>query len=185
MRTKKITLFYELTQKEIRPPAPEKLALKDAWLKEIQMSIPADWEPKIVKVEYQLYNPETSKLRKFFEGPVVEWYVIQATDMLEGRPARSLITQYREDLLMDALGYDIKLLGGQSERRRESTTNFTDTQQWNDMLALLKETHFDPQGYEMPDSDAFWKMAEAIGYDQAKEESIKNLQQRLTKKLST
>lgn len=185
MRTKKITLFYEIGKDGIRPPAPEKIALKDAWLKEIQMGIRSMWEPKTVRVIYQLYNPETGKLRKFFEGPVVEWYVIQATDMLEGRPARSLLDQYREDLLMDALGYDIKLLGNQTERRRESTTNFTDTQEWNDLLQLLKETHFDPNGYEMPDSDQFWKMADGLGYERAKEESIKQLQSRLQKKLST
>lgn len=184
MRTKKIVLFYEITPKEIRPPAPEALERKDAWIKEIQRSVPADYEPKMVRVTYQLYNPEVQKLRKFFEGPVVEYFTIQTRDMLEGRPTKEQKDETRETLLSDALGYDVQLIG-KTERRRESTSDFTDTQQWNDMLAELKETHFDPNGYEMPDSDEFWKLSEVIGYGRAQEESIKNLQSRLRKKLST
>lgn len=184
MKTRKITLFYEITPTAVRPPTPEQLARKDEWLKEIQRSVPSEWDPKMVRVSYELFNPETQKIRKFFEGPVVEYFAIQTNDMLTGRPSRSQLDEVRETLLSDALGFDVHLIG-KVERRRKSTSDFTDTQQWNDMLAELKETHFEPNGYEMPDSDEFWKLSEGIGYERAKEESIKSLQQRLARKLST
>lgn len=184
MRTKKITLFYEITPSKVKPPSPEKLARKDEWIKEIQKTVPSEWDPKMVRVVYELYNPETQKIRKFFEGPVVEYFTIQTNDMLTGRPTRSQLDETRETLLSDALGFDVHLIG-KIERRRKSTSDFTDTQEWNDLLNELKETHFEPNGYEMPDSDEFWKLSEAIGYERAKEESIKNLQARLQKKLST
>lgn len=184
MRTKRITLYYELTPKEIIPPKPEAIARKDAWIKEIQRGIEADWKPVQIRVEYRIFNPEVEAQRKFFEGPVVEFYTIQTKEMLEGRPSKAQNDEVRETILSDALGYDVQLLG-RTERRRTSTTDFTDTQRWHDFFEEIRETHFEPNGYEMPDSKAFWEMAEKIGYDKAKEESIKQLQARMRRKLDS
>jgi hypothetical protein len=184
MRTKSITLYYALTQKEVIPPKPEALERKEEWIRQLQKTVKADWEPVTIKVIYKIHNREVEKQRKFFNGPVVEYWVIQKCELLDGRPTRALITRARETLLADALGYKIKLWDKEVTRRK-STAEFTDTQEWNDLFETLRETEFEPNGYEMPKSEDFWELSKAVGYDKAKDQMIEKLQGRIKKKLST
>lgn len=57
---------------------------------------------------------------------------------------------------------------------------------WKDQNGQKQEdAEFDPNGYEFPESEYFWKMADAYGYEKAKDEAIKGLQKRLAAKLCT
>jgi len=181
MKTRKIVLWYQVTKQGIIPPKQESVARKDTWIEEIKKRIQADWLPMMIEVTYRLVNPEVEKQRKFFNGPVVEYYAIQNDNILTGEVAPERIKRYRETILDEALGFNVELIN-RSIRRRKSTADFTDTQQWSDFLEELKETIFEPQGYEMPDSKLFWELAKQYGYDQAKEISIQKLQERLQKK---
>lgn len=183
MKTKKITLFYQIGRDETWPPTPVALARKQAWLDEIGRSIRKASELRIVRVTYELFNPEVEQQRKFFNGPVVEYYAIQSGD-IKGPVTREVIDRYRETMLSDLLGYELELVN-RKERRRKSTADFVSTQQWHDFLERLREEVFEPQGYEMPDSEAFWEMAKKYGYNQAKVVAIEQLQKRIAAKLST
>lgn len=181
MRTKSITLYYHAKKEEIVPPAPEAIARKDEWIKQLQKEVKADWDPITIKVTYKIHNREVERQRKFFNGPVIEYWVIQKDDMLEGRPGRTEIARARETILSNALGYKVELWD-RTETRRKSTADFTDTQDWHDFLETLRETEFEPNGYEMPDSEGFWELAKKIGYDKAKDAIIEQLQRRLKAK---
>lgn len=177
MQTKKITLYYSLTPTKIYSPGPGELERKEQWLREIQSTVPAEWNPITVRVTYQIYNPETEQQRKFFEGPVVEYWLIQGSEIFEEEElTTTLKRKARETLLMQVLGYNVETMTG-SERRRKSTTDFTETQQWHDFLETLRETEFDPQGYRFPDSEEFWKMEAAYGYEKAKTMAIEKLKE--------
>jgi len=178
MRTKKITLYYSVTQTQVIPPGPGELQKKEKWLEMLKSTVKSDWEPKTVRVTYQEYNPEVDQQRKFMNGPVLEYWIIQSQDILDGDVSPELKRKGRETLLDRTLGYDIELLEGKARRRR-STTDFEDTQQWHDFLEMLKETEFDPNGYEFPESEYFWKLAEGYGYEKAKEVAIKKLQEKM------
>lgn len=182
MKTKKITLYYSVTTREIIPPGPGELQRKDQWLREVQASVEADWKPKTVRVIYQLYNPETEQQRKFLEGPVVDYWLIQSQDLIDQEITPLMKRKARETLLDRTLGYDVELID-RTVRRRRTTTDFTETQQWHDFLEMLRETEFEPNGYEFPDSEEFWKMADAYGYEKAKSVAIEQLQKRLKAKL--
>lgn len=182
MKTKKITLYYSVGTRAITPPGPGEIERKDQWLREVMASVEADWKPKTVRVIYHLYNPEIEQQRKFLEGPVVEYWLIQSQDILQGDPTPATKKKARETLLDRVLGYDVELID-RTVRRRRTTTDFTETQQWHDFLEMLRETEFEPNGYEFPDSEYFWKMAEAYGYDKAKAVAIEKLQERLRAKL--
>jgi len=184
MRTKKITLYYRVTTRQVIQPGPGEMERKESWLRILQSQVKSDWEPKTVRVTYEEYNPETDRQRKFFNGPVVEYWIIQMSDRLSGEVTSHEKKIGRETLLDKALGYEVELMD-RKVRRRRSTTDFEDVQQWHDFLEELKETEFDPNGYEFPDSEYFWKMADAYGYEKAKDEAIKGLQKRLSAKLST
>lgn len=184
MRTRKIKLYYQLTQKEIFPPPEASLARKDAWIKDIQRSIEADEKYKTIEVTYREVNQHIEQQRKFFNGPVVDYWTIQSQEILEGEVPRMMHDQARETLLSNVLGYNVQLLD-RVERRRKSSADFTETQEWNDFLETLRETEFEQQGYEMPDSKAFWGMAQKYGYDQTRGMAIKELQRRLKNRLST
>lgn len=180
MATKKITLWYTATKSGIIPPPEKAIERKDAWLKVILASIAAEWTPMMIEVTYRLVNPEIEQQRKFFEGPVVEYFALQNDGLPEELSAdRRKI--YREEILDEVLGYNVQLLK-REVRRRKSTTDYTDTQQWHDFLEEVKETIFEPNGYEMPDSKAFWELAKEVGYEQAKTISIEKLRERLSKK---
>lgn len=185
MRTKKITLYYQVTKTEILPAKPEAIERKNSWIREIQKEVEADWKPIIIEVTYRIRNREVERLRKFFEGPVVEYWLIQRSEILEGRPENAMLKRARNTLLYNALGYEVELLDGTKQRERSSTSDFTDTQEWVDFLETLRETEFEPNGYEMPDSKVFWELAEKHGYDQAREVVITQLQERLKKKLAS
>lgn len=183
MRTKKIILYYRLDPKTVTAPPPQDLARKDEWLKEIQRTM-KEKDTVIIRLTYEIFNPEIKQIMKFFNGPVVEYYAIQNEDMLKGRPSRTMIEMYRETILDEALGYDIQLVD-KKVRRRKSTADFLETQKWSDFLETLRETQFEPQGYEFPDSEHYWGIAEKAGEEQAREVVIKQLQERLKAKLST
>lgn len=157
---------------------------KDEWIKSIQRGIEADEKFKTIEVTYREFNPHIEKQQKFFNGPVVDYWTIQNREILEGEVPRIMRDQARETLLSNALGYDVQLLD-RVERRRKSSADFTEIQEWNDFLETLRETEFEPQGYEMPDSTIFWDMAKKYGYDQARGMAIKELQRRLKNRLST
>lgn len=183
MRTRKISLFYNVTRTEIIPPPSPVLVRKDAWLKELQASVEADWAPRIVKLTYEIFNPEVEQQRKFFNGPVVEYYAIQNDNLTSGEMAPERKKRYREQILDELLGFDVHLVN-RVVRRRKSTGDFRDTQVWHDFLEELREALFDPNGYEFPDSKAFWELAEKVGYDQAKDVATKQLQEKLKRKLA-
>lgn len=182
MRTRKITLWYTIDRDgKLVPLKEEAVARKETWLKELGKRARADQSPMMVAVEYRLSNPEVERIRKFFNGPVVEYYAIQNDNVLTGEVAPERLKRYREQILDEVLGFDVELLD-RTVRRRKSTADYTDTQDWTDFLETLKETLFDPNGYEMPDSKAFWDLAKSIGYDQARAVNIQKLQERLQKK---
>ncbi len=181
MRTSRITLFYQLTQTGIIPPVHVEIERKDNWIKEIQKTIEADWKPRIIKVIYEMFNPEIEKQRRFFEGAVIDYYAIQNSDILKGSPDTETHKKYREEILDEMLGYDFRTVN-KIIRKRKSTTDFKTVQKWNTFLQTLEETLFDSAGYIFPDSENFWELTKKYGYDQAKRISIETLQAKLKKK---
>lgn len=181
MRTSRITLFYSLTQNEVIPPATVEIERKDNWIKEIQKTIEADWKPLIIKVVYEMFNPEIERQRRFFEGACVSYYAIQNMDMLTGAPDTETLKKYREEILDEMLGYDYKTVN-KIIRKRKSTKDFKTVQVWNTFLQTLEETIFNHAGYEFPDSKNFWEITKKYGYEQAKRIVIEQLQARLSKK---
>ena len=181
MRTSRITLFYSLTQTEIIPPAAVEIERKDRWIKEIQKTIEANWKPLIIKVVYEMFNPEIEKQRRFFEGACVDYYAIQNDNILKGTPNTQTHSMYRKDILDQMLGYNVQLTN-RVIRERKSTRDFKTVQAWSNFLNTLQETLFDSAGYEFPDSEHFWELTKKHGYDQAKRISIEQLQGRLVKR---
>lgn len=182
MKTKKISLYYGVTSREVIPPGPGEIERKDYWIKQVQSTVEADWKPKTVKVTYELYDPEVDQMRKFLNGPVVDWWIIQSQDILNGDVSPELHKIGRETLFDKTLGYDVEIIGG-TTRKRGSTGDFTDVQKMHDFLEMLRETEFEPNGYEFPKSEDFWKLADAYGYDKAKKVSIELLQRRIRGKM--
>lgn len=154
-------------------------------MKGVQNEIAEAAETRQVKVTYEMHNPDVDKQRRFFNGPVVEFFTIQSTDAFDYRPQSAELKQYRELLLFNMLGFDMELPGGEKVKQRKSTVTFQSTQKWHTFLEELKETYFDPNGYEMPDSEEFWSLADEHGYFQAQALSIEKLQRKLRAKLST
>lgn len=182
MKTKKITLYYNVTPSKIIPPSKGELDKKEYWLAEVQATVPSEWQSKTVRVTYELYDIDVDKMRKFLNGPVIEYWIIQSQEIHSGEISPSIKKKGRETLFDRALGYDVQMIDGKARRRR-STADFTQVQEMHDFLEMLRETEFEPNGYEFPDSEQFWKMAEAYGYDRAKGEAIKALQGRMTARL--
>lgn len=184
MKTKKIKLFYTVSDTETFPPPAAALARKDEWIDEVKRSIAKAGETRLIELQYRVVNPDVERLQKFFNGPVVEYWLIQSKEIMEGDPPAAQLKQARETLLSNVLGYDVVLMD-RTERRRKSTADFDDTQDWNDFLESLRETEFDPQGYEMPDSKLFWELVEKYGYNIAKGMVVMELRRRLKTRLST
>lgn len=183
MKTKKITLYYSLSSRKVLPPSSAEIERKDYWIKEVQSTVESDWKPKTIRVTYEVYDPEVDKMRKFLNGPVLEYWIIQSQEILVGDIEPRIRKLGRETLFDKVLGYDVETLSGKS-RARKSTKDFTDTQQMHNFLEVLRETEFEPNGYEFPNSNDFWEMANVLrSYEKAKEESIKQLQSRLRAKL--
>lgn len=183
MRTKKIVLYYALTQEEIFPPSASELKRKEDWIQSVQQSIPPH-EAKQVKLTYELSDPEVIRQQRFFNGPVIDYYIIQNENLTDRTPVHEERKRYRNTILYDMLGYTVQLNGRTTEERK-STSTFTDKQKWHSFLEELRETYFEPNGYEMPDSEQFWALEKKYGYDQAQSASIEQLQRKLTHKLST
>lgn len=177
-------MFYTLTRDEVFPPSASEVRRKDEWVKGVQNEIAGPAETRQVKVSYEMHNPEIDKQRRYFNGPVVEYFTVQSTDALEHRPQSAELKQYRELLLFEMLGYDLELPDGKIHRQRKSTASFQSVQKWHTFLEELRETMFEPQGYEMPDSEQFWALAEKHGYDNAQAIAIEHLQKKLRHKLS-
>jgi len=184
MKTKKITLYYSVTSREVKAPGPGDMNRKDYWIKELQSTVQSDWQPKTVRVTYEVYDIEVDKMRKFLNGPVIEYWIIQSQEIHTGDIDSRTKKLGRETLFDKALGYDVQLVNG-SARRRRSTADFTQVQEMHDFLEMLRETEFEPNGYEFPDSEYFWKMSDAYGYDGAKGEALKQLQSRMRARLGT
>lgn len=180
MKTKKLTLIYKLTQTAVIPPAAEIVERKDEWLHDIQKTVEAEWKPAMVKVTYELVNYEIERIRKFFNGPVVDYYAYQNEHQTEGEITPAMKKRYREDILDQALGYDVELIK-KTVRRRKSTSDFATTQKWTDMLQFIQENLFDQAAYEFPDSEHFWELAKQYGYERAKSIAIGQLQERMLK----
>lgn len=179
-----MTLWYTLEiDGTITPPNDSVIARKEAWLKDL--SHRACGERKALKIanEYRLSNPEVEDIRKFFNGPVVEYYAIQNDSLIEGELDSARKKKYREQMLDEILGFDVELID-RTKRDRKSTGDFIETQQWNDMLAEMKESLFDPSGYEMPNSKDFWELVKQVGYNQAHDIKIKQLQKNVKIKLN-
>lgn len=166
------------------PPPAAHVARKDQWIREVQKTVEAAWKPKIIRVIYELFNPEVEQQRKFLNGPVVDYWVIARMEILDRKPTAAEHRKARETLLDKALGYDVELLD-RTVRRRKSTADFVEVQEMHDFLEMLRETEFEPNGYEFPDSEAFWDLAKKHGYDKAKDVAIEQLQARITKKLAS
>jgi len=177
-------LFYTLTREDIWPPYPSDLKRKEDWVKAVQQEIAKPGETRLIKVKYEMHNPEIDRIMKFFNGPVIEYFVIQSTDMVEGRPEPAVLDQYREMLLLDALGYDTNLPDGRVIRQRKSTATFQSVQRWCNFLEEIKEIYFEPNGYEMPDSDEYHILEDGFGKDRATEICIERIQKKLMAKLS-
>ena len=178
MKTKKIVLFYSVTNKEVIPPKKTALDRKDDWLNTLMKTIEAEWKPRIVRVTYEIFNPEVEQQRKFFNGPVVEYFGVQHEDKYDGELSNDQKKRVRETLLDWGLGFDVELVD-RVVRRRKSTGDFIETQQWNDLLENLREGIFEEHGYEFPKSEDFWKLSRQYGYDKAKKIAIENLQKRM------
>ncbi len=183
MLTKSITQFFKVTPNGVEHPTPEANARKEEWLRIIQRTIVTKEKPVILKSVTTIHNPQIENMVKFFNGAVVDYYLIQSKDLLSGELPLIMRKQAREELLDSAMGYELKMLT-KTSRRRKSTADFTNTQQWNDLLKKLEETEFEPNGYEFPNSEEFWKLVSKHGYTEAKEASIQQLRDKM-KKLST
>lgn len=181
MITKKIVLYYKITDTEIFHPDPLAIQKKEEWIKANQRTISKPGEIRTIRLTYELFNPEVEDQRKFFNGPVVEYFAIQSGEIMSGELSKDIRDRYRESILSQILGYEVLLIEGK-ERRRTSTSEFTDTQQWHDFLERLRETLFEPEGYEMPISEEFWKLSQKYGYDRAKKISIDKLRERIKAK---
>lgn len=181
MKTKSITLFYSVTQNEIIPPAILELERKDRWLSDVKKSVEADWKPQIVRVKYDLFDPEIANQMRFFNGTCVKYYAIQNESITAGLPEAELLKRYREEILDEMLGYDVSLVT-RTVRRRKSTADFKTVQRWHTFLNTLQETIFDSAGYDFPDSKEFWELVKKYGYDEAERISVEQLQKRMIKK---
>jgi hypothetical protein len=144
--------------------------------------VPADWRWYIVRVTYELINPEIEQQRKFFNGVVVLYYAIQNSDIIVGEPDTETLKKYREEILDELLGYDYATVT-KVLRKRPSTGDYTTTQEWSNLLTLCEETLFDDAGYLFPDSEEFWKLAKSLkSYDAARNVVMNRLQEYITKK---
>ncbi len=182
MKTKKITLWYTIDMEgNIYPPAKEVVEKKDMWLKEVRNQAIGQATTIVVANEYRMANPEVEQVRKFFNGPVVEYYGIQNDDLFEGELTPARHKQYRKQILDELLGFNVELVD-RTIRERKSTSDYTETQQWTDLIEEAKETLFEPNGYEIPESKTFWELSKQIGYDQAHTVLIKKLQDKLKAK---
>ena len=183
MRTKSITLFYKATQQEIVNPPIKDLERKERWIQEVQNSVEADYKPITIKVKYELFNPEVLDQIKFFNGTVIMYYAIQNEEMLGKIPDRAMLDDYRELILDEMLGYDLRVIK-KTIRKRKSCSDFKTVQAWNNFLKKLEEDMFENSGYDFPDSEEFWELEAEVGYEEAKKISIQNLQNRLAKRIN-
>jgi hypothetical protein len=174
MRTKSITLLYQVTQKEIFPPAAKDLARKENWLEEVKHSVEADYKPLLVKVHYEIFNPEVDQLRAFFHVCVL-YYCMQNLELTDREPTNEELRDYRSDLLDEMLGYDVKT-ARRVIRERKSTADLKTTTAWLKLLNELEETLFFDAGYEFPDSKEFWENVKKYGHARTKAMAIEHLQ---------
>lgn len=181
MKTKSITLYYNITPNEIISPSALEISRKEEWIKSIQKTIPSEVEYETIRVQYELFNPHIQDLQRFFNGTVVMYYCIQNDDMIIGEPTSERLAQYREEILDELLGYDYKTVN-KVIRKRKSTTELKSVQAWNNLIKLAQETLFENAGYEFPDSEAFWELVNKVGHDEAKRESRIRLQNNLAKR---
>lgn len=177
MKTKRVTLVYQVTQKEIFQPPKREVARKDEFIKTVQRSVKSDHEPVQIKVTYEIYNPDIEKLRSFFHT-CVKYYAIQNLDLVDREPTSEEFEQYREEILDELLGYDYQTVN-KVVRKRPSTSDYKDTQPWLTLLQEMEETLFAQAGYDFPDSKRFWELVKLYGHSTANTISIKQLQSKI------
>jgi uncharacterized protein (UPF0335 family) len=181
MKTKEISLIYKLTPTEVISPSEIDIQRKEEWIKQSQATVESEWQPKMIKVTYKLFDPAIEDQRRFFEGACVKFYAIQNMDLKEGEPSSGMLKEYREYILDEMLGYDHKAVT-KIIRMRKSTSDFKDVQTWNNFLKTLEETLFESAGYRFPDSEHFWELVKKHGYYEADRIVLNELQTWLTKK---
>ena len=179
MRTKKIALFYQVTQDEVFSPAIREIERKELWIKEVQKTVEAPHKPKIIKATFEVFDSEVMRQSRFFNGTCVLYYAIQNMD--GDVPDNKVLKMYREQLLDEALGFNLQL-SDRTIRKRKSTSDYKSVQAWNTFLKTVQETIFDDAGYEFPDSKVFWEDVENYGQEQAKKIAIERLQKNISKK---
>ncbi len=180
MTTKKLALFYQLTQKEVIPPSTKELERKDKFIKQVQKSVEVEYKPKMMKVTYEVFNPELNEMRKFFHT-CVKYYAIQNMGLTDRDLSTEEYKQYREELLDELLGFDFHTVN-KVIRKRTSTSTYKEAEEWHTLLKELQETVFDSSGYTFPDSKTFWRQVSVLGYSKAQGIAIKSLQNKLKKK---
>ena len=181
MRTKKLTLYYKIEPGRVVPPDVKDTERKEEWIREIQKRTPSVWQPHLIKVTYELFNPEVENQQRFFHTCVL-YYAIQDMDMTEGRPDSATLKKYREEMFCGLLGYDERLVN-KTIRKRKSTSDFKSVQKWNEFLNELQETAFDNAGYIFPDSEHYWEMVKKYGHKEGKRIALEQLQDKLKKLL--
>jgi hypothetical protein len=179
MKTKRIALFYSLTQKDVFPPSQKELERKDEFIKTIQRSVESEYKPKMIKVTYEYYNPEVDEMRRFFHTCVM-YYVIQNLELKDRKPTTEEFNQYREEILDELRGFDYQTVN-KVIRKRESTKDYKEAEQWHTLLKDLEETLFEDAGYTFPDSKWFWDMVKTDGYEKAQATAITRLQAKIEK----
>lgn len=177
---KTLSLVYKVTPAQVFPP--DNVNLKDEWLGAVKNTVKSEYEYKMVKVTYQVHDPEIEKMVKFWNGVVVLYYAIQNMDG-EVPDSKTLI-QYREMMLDELLGYNFESIG-RVIRKRKSSSDFKTAQQWFDFLMATQEVLFDPCGFEFPNTEEFWKLSKDHGYDGAKKITIDGLRNRVASKLQS
>lgn len=181
MKTKAVSLVYTVTQKDVFPPPKRELERKDKFIETVQHSVEADYKPKQIKVTYEVFNPEIVNLRAFFHT-CIKYYGMQNSDLTDRELTTKEFKQYREEILDELLGYDFQTVT-KLVRKRPSTADYKDTQPWLTLLQNLEETLFDTAGYQFPDTKQFWAWVEQWGYIKANDMALKQLQERLRKKV--
>lgn len=183
MKTTSIQLFYKLTPTEIMPPIARELERKEEWIKAQQAGVAAEWESKIVKVEYSIFDPAIEDQRAFFNGTIIDYYAIQSREMMEALPDTSLLRRCREEILMEILKYDplvAKVLG----KKRASTTEFREVQAWNTFIKTVEEEIFEKGGYLFPVTKEYWDLVEKVGHDEARRISIEKIRNYMKSKFT-
>jgi len=163
MATKKIVNYYQ-----VNPDGKWNRNLR-AKERKTELRITAERDaiakgrPIMIREVFEVIDGEIDKLRCFFEGAVTDYYHAQSreTPMFTS----SELTNDRDSMLEECFGYSVPMPGGEKKEYRQSSTEWRSVQDWNDRLAVIKETLFDPNDWVFPDSEIFWKLVARLDND--------------------